>query len=332
MAFIPPLPSGRSGKPDAPLGTIHYNPEVQLTLGTPSWKSELGPYHIDMRPALLDYSEYRYGDFAPNGLPLVGYGKKAQHFCINLAQFGFAIHDTWWFNREQIEYRNLLDTLLDWFESNKEKTEQGTCWRVPFENIKYGIPAGYPSAMAQGEIISFYTRMYQLTGKADLLNTAMDAFEFLKTNIEQGGVRRKDENGHIWLEEYPLKTPSYVLNGFIYTIFGLIDLFRVTNNHQVKLEIDLCIGSLKAYLPKFSLWYWPIYDLHRKELIMTYYMRNVYIPQMQALACLFPDEPLFSATARRWETQNNPFNRLLAQVMYRVQPRLRRWMCNQNPR
>jgi hypothetical protein len=34
LAFIPPLPSGQSGKPDAPLGKIHYNPEVQLTLGT----------------------------------------------------------------------------------------------------------------------------------------------------------------------------------------------------------------------------------------------------------------------------------------------------------
>lgn len=156
MAFIPPLPSGQSGKPDAPLGIIHYNPEVQLTLGAASWKSELGPYHIDMRPALLDYSEYRYGDFAPNGLPLVGYGKKAQHFCINLAQFGFAIHDTWWFNREQIEYRNTLDALLDWFESNKEKTEQATCWRVSFENIKYGIPAGYPSAMAQASRLLLY--------------------------------------------------------------------------------------------------------------------------------------------------------------------------------
>lgn len=331
MATIPTLPEGRSGNPSAPLGKVFYNPTVQLSVGNASWNSELGPYYIDMRPALLDYAEFRYGDFAENGLPLVGYGSQAVHFCINLAQFGFAVHDVWWYNKEQFEYRKRLDVLLEWFESNKEKSSHGTCWRIPFENKKYGIPAGYPSAMAQGEIISFYLRMHQLTGKAELIDTAMDAFEFLKLDVHLGGVRRQNEQGQIWLEEYPLKSPSYVLNGFIYTLFGLIDLYRVTNNSHVKIEIDRCVDSLKSYLPKFSLWYWPIYDLQQRELIMTYYMRNVYIPQMQALAQLFPEVPLFAKTAKRWKRQNNPFNRLLVHCMYRVQPRLHKWFKNPQP-
>jgi hypothetical protein len=50
------------------------------------------------------------------------------------------------------------------------------------------------------------------------------------------------------------------------------------------------------------------------------------LPQMNALALLFPNEPLFSKTAERWKRQDNPLNRLLAQVMYRVQPRLSRWL------
>jgi hypothetical protein len=278
-----------------------------------------------MRPALLDYSEFRYGDFDTNGLPMVGYGNKAEYFCINLAQFAFAVHDVWWHDRNQVEYRNMLDTLLDWFESNKAPAQKGVCWRIPFPNEKYGIPAGYPSAMAQGEIISFYTRMYQLTGRQELLNTAMEAFDFLQLEVNQGGVRRQDKQGLIWLEEFPLDSPSYVLNGFIYTLFGLVDLYRASNRQEVKLEIDRCLLSLKHYLPHFSLWYWPIYDLQRRELIMNYYLRNVYIPQMQALAGLFPDEPLFAATAKRWQRQNNILNRCFVQIMYRLQPRLRRW-------
>jgi hypothetical protein len=326
LATVIPLPSGRSGKVSAPLSKVDYNPSVRLSVGHCSWNSELGPYYVDMRPALLDYSEFRYGDFAENGLPLVGYGDQAQHFCINLAQYGFAIHDQWWHNRDRTDYRDMLDTLLQWFESNKEVSPQGTCWRIPFPNKKYDIPAGYPSAMAQGEIISFYLRMHQITGQADLLDTAMQAFHFLKLDIEQGGVRRQDAQGRIWLEEFPLSHPSYVLNGFIYTLFGLVDLFRVTQNSEVKTELDNCVSSLKHYLPQFSLWYWPIYDLQRRELIMHYYLKNVYLPQMNALALLFPNEPLFSKTAERWKRQDNPLNRLLAQVMYRVQPRLSRWL------
>jgi len=278
-----------------------------------------------MRPALLDYSEFRYGDFADNGLPLVGYGNQAVHFCINLAQFGFAIHDVWWHNRDRSDYRNLLDTLWHWFDSNKEVSSRGTCWRIPFANEKYGIPAGYPSAMAQGQIISFYLRMHQLNGKPELIQTALEAFEFLKLGVHEGGVRRQDEHGKIWLEEYPLSRPSYVLNGFIYCLFGLIDLHRVTKNPEVKAEIDCCVDSLKFHLPKFSNLYWPLYDLQRRELIMTYYMRNVYIPQMQALSLLFPEEPLFALTAKRWKRQNNSLNRLLVKIMYRIQPRFRKW-------
>lgn len=299
---------------------------MRLSVGHCSWDSALGPYYIDMQPALLDYAEFRYGDFAENGLPLVGYGNQAQHFCINLAQYGFAIHDVWWHNRNRSDYRSMLDTLLDWFETNKEVTEQGTCWRIPFHNKKYNIPAGYPSAMAQGEIISFYLRMYQLTSQADLLDTAMQAFQFLKLDVADGGVRRRDAHGLIWLEEYPLSTPSYVLNGFIYTLFGLIDLYRVTQNSEVKEELDSCVKSLKHYLPQFSSWYWPIYDLHRQELIMNYYLKNVYLPQMNALSILFPNEELFSKTGKRWKRQDNPLNRLFTQVMYRVKPRLKRWL------
>jgi heparosan-N-sulfate-glucuronate 5-epimerase len=330
LASVISLPEGISGKPSAHLGKVHYNPKVNLSLGAASWDSILGPYYVDMRPALLDYAEFRYGDFDSKGLPMVGYGTKAEYFCINLAQFGFAIHDVWWHDRGQVEYRKKLDTLLDWFESNKERTEKGTCWRIPFPNEKYGIPAGYTSAMAQGEIISFYTRMYQLTGKQELLSTAMEAFDFLKLEVTEGGVRRQDKQGRIWLEEFPLSTPSYVLNGFIYTLFGLVDLFRVSNNQHVKAEIDLCLVSLKHYLPQFSLWYWPIYDLKRKELIMTYYLRNVYIPQMQALCCLFPEEPLFAETVKRWKRQNTLLNRIFVQVMYRLQPRIHRLFNKKN--
>ena len=54
--------------------------------------------------------------------------------------------------------------------------------------------------MAQGEIISFYLRMYYYSKKNDLLETAIKAYEFMKIEVNDGGIRSYDENGYLWLE------------------------------------------------------------------------------------------------------------------------------------
>jgi hypothetical protein len=69
---------------------------------------------------------------------------------------------------------------------------------------------------------------------------------------ETKSIRRYDEFGNLWFEEYPSSPPSYVLNGFVYALFGLIDLYRVTNNQSVKFDIDRCISTLKNRLKDFD--------------------------------------------------------------------------------
>ena len=52
-------------------------------------------------------------------------------------------------------------------------------------------------------------------------------------DINEKGTQYKDEHGNIWLEEYPTIPTSHVLNGFIYAIFGIYDLYRVTKGKNV---------------------------------------------------------------------------------------------------
>jgi hypothetical protein len=177
--------------------------------------------------------------------------------------------------------------------------------------------------MAQGEAISLYLRLYQALGRPGLLDTAMKSYVFMTRSTSNGGVRRYDEQGNLWFEEYPSNPPSYVLNGFIYAVFGLYDLYRVTGDPRVKADIDACIDTLVRKLPSYDSGYWSNYDLQKRELVRYYYQKNVHVPQLAVLYEL-TREPLFRKYKNRWQKQLSPLNFLFVRIMYRVRPRLSR--------
>ncbi len=298
--------------------------KIKLPLGKVSWEKELGPYYIDMRPARIHYTQNIYGGkFDELGVPMIKSDADYFYFPINVAQFGFIIHADW------LEYKKpkdleLLKNCLAVLETVKEETNETAVWWHHHYNHKYEIKPPWASAMAQGEIISFYLRLYQILGDENLLETAKKAYNFLGVEFENGGVRRYDENGDLWFEEYPSKQPSFVLNGFIYALFGLIDLYRVTGFETVKQDIDACIQTLKKNIHRFDTGYWSRYDLQKKELVRYYYQQNVHLPQLEILY-LLTNEPVFKHYKEKWEKTLNPLNFLFVQLMYRVQPRVRRF-------
>lgn len=296
------------------------NKKIKLNLGTVSLAEELSSYYIDMRPAIIHYTENIWGGkFDENGVPLCGSIDGLMYSPVNIAQYGFMLHAEWLETKSEntlITLKNCIEVL----ETLKLEKNGSFVWYHHHYEAKYKIDSPWASAMAQGEVISFYLRMYQILKSDYLLETAIKAYEFLKFDYKDGGVRRIDENGYLWFEEYPSNPPSYVLNGFIYTIFGLFDLYRVTQNSDVKKDIDLCVETLKCNLHKFDAGYWSYYDLLKKELVRYYYQKNVHVPQLEVLYIL-TKEPIFDKYKCKWEKTVNPFNYLFVQIMYRVKYR-----------
>jgi len=299
---------------------VEENKKIKLNVGTVSLAEELGSYYIDMRPAIIHYTDNIWGGkFDENGVPLCGSVDGFIYFPINIAQYGFILHAEWLETKSEntlITLKNCINVL----ESLKSEKNGTFVWHHNHYEAKYKIDSPWASAMAQGEVISFYLRMYQILKNAFLLDTAIKAYEFLKFDYKDGGVRRIDNNGYLWFEEYPSNPPSYVLNGFIYTIFGLYDLYRVTQRTDVKKDIDLCIETLKSNLHKFDAGYWSYYDLLKKELVRYYYQKNVHVPQLEVLY-LLTNEPVFDKYKRKWEKTVTPINYLFVQIMYRVKYR-----------
>ena len=315
------LPKGNLKGIDAKHPFVHHDKNVILKPGNVSLDPQLGAYYIDMSPAIVHYTDHHYGQFDDKGVSMNGFGKYADYYHINIAQYGFILHDIYIKDKSNKDVENVLFACLEWFENNKEEYKDTTCWRCTYYNKKYDLDKGWVSAMAQGEIISFYLRMYQLTQKKELLDTAIKAYEFMKIEVKDGGIRSYDENGYLWLEEYPSKPASYVLNGFIYAIFGLYDVYRVTNRGDVKKDIDSCIETLKNNLHKYDVGYWSLYDQLLKELVQVYYQKNVHVPQMQVLHMLTNDS-FFLEYQKKWENTLNPINILFVKLMYRF---LTRW-------
>lgn len=297
--------------------------KITLGLGCVSWDKELGPYYIDMRQAEVHYTSNLYdGGFDKDGVPMTMTQNGPEYFATNIAQYCFILHAQYCDSKDESKL-NTLHKCLTVLEHIKVEDANSAYWVQKYDCDRYYIPAPWVSSMAIGEVISIYLRMYQLDNKPAYLQTAEKAYSFLKKTYEEGGVRRYDENGYLWFEEYPSDPPSYVLNGFIYTLFGLIDLYRVTQRLDVKADIDECIRTLKDNVHRFDSGYWSNYDLRYKELVRYYYQKNVHVPQMEILYKL-TGEPVFKHYRDKWAKNITPFNYLLVQIMYRIRPRVQR--------
>ncbi len=296
---------------------------ITLGLGSVSLSETLGSYYIDMRPALVHYTRNIYGGaFDVDGVPMCGAPEGLHYSPVNILQYGFMLHADWLENRDPASLRTLENCLC---VLEKLKSERDGChiwWHQTYEP-KYHIRPPWASAMAQGEAISFYLRMYQALGRSELLDSAWGAYRFLAVPWSEGGVRRYDDQGNLWFEEFPSERPSFVLNGFVYTLFGLYDLYRVTRDADVKADINACLQTLLVNLQQFDTGYWSTYDLQRKELVRYYYHKNVHVPQMDVLHRL-TGERIFADYREKWQRQITPLNYLFVKLMYRVQPRLQR--------
>lgn len=297
--------------------------DITLGLGNVSLSENLGAYYIDMRPAIVHYTDNLYGgSFDANGVPMNTVAEGREYLPVTIAQYGFMLHADW-LESGSAETMATLEHCLAVLEELKDEDDQRCVWWHRHYEERYGIEPPWASAMAQGELISLYLRLGQALERPGLMNTARKAYRFMQVPVEEGGVRRRDERGYLWLEEYPSKQPSLVLNGFIYALFGLYDLYRVSGDENVKRDIDACIETLVARLPDFDSGYWSNYDLQKRELVRYYYQQNVHVPQLAVLEGLTGD-PVFTHYRQRWERQLTRLNYLRVQIMYRVRPRMNR--------
>ena len=301
---------------------MSVNNNIYLGIGNVSKSQNLGLYYQDFTPAIYHFENNSLGGFDDKGIPYIIDNGISFYSVIAIIQYGIIQHDLYLKDKDESRKEILLN-CLNWLDSKSETFNDSLIWRSE-KNTQYNLDKGWTSAMYQGQAISLYLRAFQLFDEPKYLHISEKAFNYFKFDFLEGGAKRVDRNGYIWLEEYPTNPPSFVLNGFVYAVLGVLDLFRVTGNTDAKKLYDSCIETLIKNIYKYDIWYWTRYDQLKKELVSYYYQKNVHIPLVKILY-LLTSEPCFDHLDKKWSKQlNNKFGYLLVQLMYRIQPRIKK--------
>ncbi|CAI6355611.1 unnamed protein product [Macrosiphum euphorbiae] len=199
-----------------------------------------------------------------------------------------------------------------WFNKHQDKESGG--WINPVTRkispVIKPLKPGWLSAMGQGQAISLLSRAFFHSGGNEMyLKTAHTALKPFKIPTKNGGVLSEFMNLHPWYDEYPTVPPIFILNGFMYSLIGLYDLFSLApNGSEVSQEAHSLwkqgMASLKNLLPLFDMGSRSAYDLRHVTLdiapnIARWDYHATHINQLLLLATL-DNATVIQTTAQRW--------------------------------
>lgn len=140
--------------------------------------------------------------------------------------------------------------------------------------------APWYSGMAQGQALSAFCRLYEVT-KDDKYRSAADkayeSFKILK-NESTPWVTRIDAHGYAWFEEYADQEgrPDFTFNGHVFGIYGMYDYHRMTGNLDAKSMFQIGATTMKHYADTIRSAGWiSHYCLRHETLSISYH--NVHV-------------------------------------------------------
>jgi hypothetical protein len=105
--------------------------------------------------------------------------------------------------------------------------------------------------MAQGQALSAFVRLYQLTGDQrwrDAADATYSSFT-IRGPRSTPWVVHLDGAGYLWLDEYPLRgDPDRTINGHLYAAFGLYDYWQLTGDPDARLLVQGALTTIRHYL------------------------------------------------------------------------------------
>ncbi len=198
------------------------------------------------------------------------------------------------------------EALLD----GGEPVDGGVYFPYPFDFPlgglkKHTLEAPWWSAMAQGEALSLFVRLFEATGDARWRDAADKTF----ATLDDLGPRDKpwsvyvDERKYLWFEEYAGNTkPLIVLNGHMFALFGVWDYQQLTGSKKAGALFDAGVTTLREYLPLFRVdgeasYYCLRLPLCKREKWQNQKYHGIVTRQMRFIADM-TDDPLVLAGGR----------------------------------
>lgn len=188
--------------------------------------------------------------FPGNQIPVVepAPGVKME-FSIAVFQYGIAAYDLYLQTNDQ-NYLGKLKACADWAIDHQEANG---AWAT----FTYKRPDQLYSAMAQGEALSLLVRAHKVFGDDRYLAAARKAKSMMMKPVEDGGTTVY-KDGKIYLYEY--LNDSQVLNGWIFSAWGLFDYAKYLNDKRSMAEWDNTVNAMAEKLPVYDRGFWSMYN------------------------------------------------------------------------
>ncbi|MBP2663278.1 MAG: hypothetical protein H6Q71_1226, partial [Firmicutes bacterium] len=194
------------------------------------------------------------------------------------------------------KYKEAFMRTVEWAVKNQEENGAWDTFSIVGTRIPY-------SSMAQGEGASLLIRAYKETGDEKYLKAAKQAVDFMCIPIAGGGCTQYIDD-KLCFKEYIEK--PVVLNGWIFSIWGLYDYYKASNDEDYKKILTKAIQTLEKELKIFDCDYWSKYDM--ENTIASPFYHRLHIAQLKVMYELFGCE-IFLEYAEKWEKyQKNRLN------------------------
>jgi len=266
--------------------------------------STLGRYYLDFRP------KYHYpGKFSKEGIPLFQVSNDTEIFHPTvICQYALGIFDFLLDgNYADEKLKERFFTQVNWLVQHKQKLDHGYGWYLNYDVPEYRLKYPWISALTQGEAISVLCRAYLLSNDNKYLDCAESALVPFEYSVREGGLLNFF-NGVRIFEEYPSQKPNIVLNGYIFAVFGLYDLFLTNSNPIAERLYNNSIESLLKIINYFDIKYWSQYNLYYYPDLYpaSYTYHNLHVEQLKALYIISKEE-IFNNYYHKWKSYNSNF-------------------------
>ena len=217
------------------------------------------------------------------------------YFPIFLTQKALGHWDSWLMFQKESDKIEFL-RVADWLVGKQDSNGGWDTWTFlgKPEQLKY-------SSMTQGQALSVLSRAFSLTQDSIYERAARRAVGLFLKTVEEGGVTCKEDQD-VFLEEFPSLERATVLNGWIFSVFGLYDFLIAFKDDQIQNLYNQTLKTLIKHLPEYDAGYWSVYSIGIKRIASPFY-HNLHVAQLMALEKISDDDS-FKIMCKKWQRYN----------------------------
>lgn len=228
------------------------------------------------------------------------------YFPITIFQYGLGLYDLYLETHDKKRLSQFLN-IAKWAISHLDEQGMWNCMATLHDQAHFT-----QSSMCQSEGVSVLLRAYVETQERQFLEKAKLALDFMLRDTKNGGTTLYRQEDVIF-QEYVSSHNLSVLNGWIFSLFGLYDFTLISEDKKYQEILMKSVDTLCRFLPKYDRGFWSNYDL--KKTIASPAYHDLHIMQLELLFELFQRQE-FTIYATKWSNyQKKKLFQILAMMI-----------------